>query len=1854
MKKYIVWILSVLLLLVLCGVSFARECPQCNGQGGTRCGTCFGSGRFKGQQCTSCHGRGIYNICTCCGGTGNISDGGGGNQDDDSGENKGIEISSANFPASVFRTYISTNFDKDSNGYLTDDERSQVTSISLSSKNISDLTGLGHFPALESLNCSGNKITGLDLKDNTALTELYCSNNQIAYLNVSMCSDLKALDCSGNKMNNLELGNLSQLSSLKCVNNNLSLLDVSGTPKLSSGTFTHDSGVQVFTGIAVNTANFPDANFRACIDTDGNGVLSYAEVSVTELYLPAKNISSLKGIEYFTALTSLNCGNNSLTALDVRYNTALTSLICSDNQLTSLILGSIPLTTLDCSNNSLTALDVSNNTVLTELYCSNNRLVSLILDCCNPLTALDCSSNSLTALNVSYNTALKTLDCSDNQLTSLILGSAPLTTLDCSSNSLTVLNLSKNTALTSFNCSNNQLTSLILGNTSELVSLECENNKLTQLDIGGCSKLRGFTRDSGVKIIDRLGTEINATNFPDSVFRSYVSNFDTDGSGSLRAHEISEVWKMDVSNKNISSLKGIECFSELQELNCSHNNLTALDVSKNTALWGLYCNHNSLRTLDVSKNIALTMLYCENNKLTVLTLGKNSELSTLTCQNNKLTQINITDCPKLLQGRIFDIYKETYIYRTIDYDSGLKIITDQPFVEQASGIQVNAINFPDSIFRAYVSENFDTDSSGYLNDEEIANVQSIDLDESGVSSVKGLEYFTALTELHLYKNKLTVLDISKNTYLQFLDCGENQLTALDVSNNQDLMAFSCQNNKLTALDVSKNSILVVLWCYKNQLTALDVSKNTFLEELRCYSNKLTALDVTKNTALNKLVCWSNQLSGLNVSKNTALKYLDCSYNSLAALDVTKNTLLETLYCEYNQLTALNVSSNSGLVYLQCDHNKLTSLTLGNNSVLETVKCGNNSLTQIDISGCPKLASGTFTYDSSIRIIDSVSSGIAINAANFPDEIFRAYVSGSFDKDSNGYLNDEEISAVTKFSVAGLGISSLKGIEYFTVLTQLHCPSNQLTELDVSKNILLTTLQCHDNQLHELDVSSNNSLKMLVCHDNQLSELDVSNNTALEIVSCSYNQLTSLDVSNNTALEWLFCDNNQLAALDVSNNTALTELYCHNNQLTALNVSKNTALMDLDCSDNQLTTLNIGSNSVLDTLQCENNNLTRIDISGCPKLTTITFIHDSGLLIIDSNTTLSILPETLPNGTVGTAYSAALSSNLSAYWFVSGLPSWLNTPPLGWRGIPMYSYTKIALTGTPSTAGSYTFTVEAWTPTAKGVLSASKQYTITIEADHQPTYTLNITNTSPASVQYGAFYRETLTAEYMGENVNAVWSATGLPSWLTLDPDTGELRGIVEDWSAAFTVKAVYGNLEAVKEFTITDPEAGVDGGTGLVIENKSLASAETGKYYSEKLSAYAGDSTPDLAWSAYEENAQADFSEVPHSRTYRTWRPDNITWTIDYGSLPEGLSLNASTGEISGTPAKTGDYTFIVTALYSSYKEIKASKQFTITVSAGNSPEIPQAEDDHPEFNAGHALVLEGQIGVIFFVSLPEEPGTNYTDKNCWVEFDIRGDKSNPPQPLDVSHWLNTNINGVKHYAFVCYINSAQMADPITATLHYGNNQTITQNYSADDYLTSMLARTDFSGVVRDLMAAIKDYGHYVQPMLSNANNWKIGELFLEMKGENVYTADDIENVRTAAKKYEIIRDPGNTGISDVGFALKLGSTTSILLYLDVKPDYTGNVGAYSEGSSENLAVRQQTGQYEYVIEIPDIPAHELNKTNVITVTAGGTFEIRVSALSYVDTMLNKEGVGMDIKEAVTALYKYYEAATAYQNSTRR
>ncbi len=224
--------------------------------------------------------------------------------------------------------------------------------------------------------------------------------------------------------------------------------------------------------------------------------------------------------------------------------------------------------------------------------------------------------------------------------------------------------------------------------------------------------------------------------------------------------------------------------------------------------------------------------------------------------------------------------------------------------------------------------------------------------------------------------------------------------------------------------------------------------------------------------------------------------------------------------------------------------------------------------------------------------------VYINDTNFPDANFRQLLLGKGGYTTDGsdkYYTQEQLNSVTTIECYGENIQSLKGIEYFTALTKLECYSNELTELDITKNTALTYLECDNNRLTSLDVTKNTALETLGCGDNQLTSLDVTKNTALETLGCSNNQLTSLDVTKNTALKKLSCMNNALKSLDITKNTALELLYCDGNQLTSLDLTKYTALKHLRCSDNQLTSLVLAKITYMDDLFCDNNHLTSLDL-----------------------------------------------------------------------------------------------------------------------------------------------------------------------------------------------------------------------------------------------------------------------------------------------------------------------------------------------------------------------------------------------------------------------------------------------------------------------------------------------------------------------------------------------------------------------------------------------------------------------------------------------------------------------------------
>ena len=171
--------------------------------------------------------------------------------------------------------------------------------------------------------------------------------------------------------------------------------------------------------------------------------------------------------------------------------------------------------------------------------------------------------------------------------------------------------------------------------------------------------------------------------------------------------------------------------------------------------------------------------------------------------------------------------------------------------------------------------------------------------------------------------------------------------------------------------------------------------------------------------------------------------------------------------------------------------------------------GNSLLASIPMAAYADDAGGIAGGDASVNIVNTSQGtdpleSIAINETNFPDEIFRTYVSDNFDTDNDGVLTPEEIAAVKKidfYSADITTVADLTGVEHFTALTVLDCSDNKLTSLDVSKNTALTELWCTNNLLTSLDVSRNTALKHLVCYSNDLTSLDVSKNTTLLTLNC---------------------------------------------------------------------------------------------------------------------------------------------------------------------------------------------------------------------------------------------------------------------------------------------------------------------------------------------------------------------------------------------------------------------------------------------------------------------------------------------------------------------------------------------------------------------------------------------------------------------------------------------------------------------------------------------------------------------------------------------------------------------------------
>lgn len=302
-------------------------------------------------------------------------------------------------------------------------------------------------------------------------------------------------------------------------------------------------------------------------------------------------------------------------------------------------------------------------------------------------------------------------------------------------------------------------------------------------------------------------------------------------------------------------------------------------------------------------------------------------------------------------------------------------------------------------------------------EKTLTNVQAaeytgtLDLDKVG-DTLKGLEFFTGITELFLtnsgaeildvrpFKNlkslyfrtnkKLSVFNAEGLTKLVNLDMGYNALLAGYDLNKlpEQIESLTIMELKYESIDVSKFKNLRKLVFAFNQVTSLDVSNNKTLELVDGGSNKLTSVNVSGCSSLTDLIAgYNTELSNVNLAGCGKITDLTLHNTAVAELDPTPfASTLKHLGLGSTKITSLDVSKCTELEYLDIANTGVAGNLTVVSPKLNNIRCESSKLTKVDLSKCPVIREAhLFEMENVEEIIlaDDLSALIQLNVYTDP-------------------------------------------------------------------------------------------------------------------------------------------------------------------------------------------------------------------------------------------------------------------------------------------------------------------------------------------------------------------------------------------------------------------------------------------------------------------------------------------------------------------------------------------------------------------------------------------------------------------------------------------------------------------------------------------------------------------------------------------------------------------------------------------------------------------------------------------------------------------------------------------------------
>ena len=428
--------------------------------------------------------------------------------------------------------------------------------------------------------------------------------------------------------------------------------------------------------------------------------------------------------------------------------------------------------------------------------------------------------------------------------------------------------------------------------------------------------------------------------FKDDIFRKEVltaiygadkvkKDFDLLSLYDIEKDLLNKIEVMDLSNKEIKELNGVEYLSNLRELNLENNQLKKVNFRYNELLTNLNISNNNLERINLNFNKNLEYLNLSKNNLFKFDTLPISKIKKLDLSNNNISEIKLTNMKDIISLRLKNNkLKEVNLKNNLkleELDLSFNKIKELSYFSNLTSLDIEATDIEDVI----------------VNKE----LKRINIGSTKFKDIEFIKNLEDLEDLNVSNTNITNLDLSKYKKLKSLNISDTYLEKFNIKDNLLLQILKAEKAHIKNLDLSNNKDIEVLNLSNNKIEEIDLKELTKLKDLNLSNNKLKTIDLTKLKKLSSLIVNNNELKEIDTKELKDLEVLEIANNDIEKVDLKDNLNLTKLNISSTKIKDINVDNFKKLKSLNISNLNLKEIKPFN---IEEVDYSHNSISDISV------------------------------------------------------------------------------------------------------------------------------------------------------------------------------------------------------------------------------------------------------------------------------------------------------------------------------------------------------------------------------------------------------------------------------------------------------------------------------------------------------------------------------------------------------------------------------------------------------------------------------------------------------------------------------------------------------------------------------------------------------------------------------------------------------------------------------------------------------------------------------------------------------------------------------------------